>query len=159
MTSLLSAASQRQGQQERRVLLTDPAQDALEVYLKKRRRILRKRVHKGDERKITGLFFGLRGRQINALDPRNIRRIVREVAIQVGVPWLRPHDLRRAFATHMDEHGASHAVIQRMLGHVQLSTTELYIAASSRERLKATYLKARQHPHGDHKRLRLVPAT
>ena len=43
----------------------------------------------------------------------------------------------------MDEHGASHVVIQRLLGHKLLSTTEGYIAASSPERLKATYLKAR----------------
>jgi len=51
------------------------------------------------------------------------------MAGDAGILWPRPHDMRRAFATHMDEHGAPHPVIQRLLGHKLLSTTEQYIAA------------------------------
>ncbi len=175
--------SKGKGHKQRIVLLTEPARQALKLYLKKRKRILRKhcearelksqgyswqeianrlnrkygltltwaayRNHARKETRghITSLFFGLSGGQINGLDPRSIRRIVTKSALAAGVPWLRPHDLRRAFATHMDENGASHPVIQRLLGHKLLSTTEGYIAASSPERLKATYLRARAaHP-------------
>ena len=131
------------GNKQRYVLLTDYAQDALKLYLKKRADILGKRARKDDTRTIAGLFFGLSGGQIDALTPRSIYRIVVKSATDAGLPWLSPHDLRRAFATHMDEHGAQHIVISQLLGHGKLSVTERYIAAASPQRLKKAYDRAR----------------
>jgi integrase/recombinase XerC len=132
------------GNKERTVPIGEYALAAMRVYLKKRSQILRERIRRGDAREITALFFGLCGAQINALSPRSIHRIVVKVAKDAGLPWLAPHDLRRAFATHMDQNHCPHIDISRLLGHARLSTTEIYIASGSPQRLKAAYEKARK---------------
>jgi site-specific recombinase XerD len=135
--------SKGKGDKQRQVLLTDYAQRLLKIYLRKRKRILRKRTQKGNKRAVTGLFFALHGGQIDALSPRSLHRTVVEIAKDAGLPWVSPHDLRRAFATHMADRGAPHIVISRLLGHAKLSTTEGYIAAASPDKLKQAYARAR----------------
>lgn len=135
--------SKGKGDKQRHVLMTDYAQRMLKIYLRKRKRILRKRTRKGDKREVTGLFFALQGGQIDALSSRSVLRTVVAIAKDAGLPWVSPHDLRRAFATHMADRGAPHIVISRLLGHAKLSTTEGYIAAASPARLKQAYARAR----------------
>jgi len=72
----------------------------------------------------------------------NIKRHARVAGIQAP---LSPHTLRHAFATHLLNHGADLRVVQMLLGHADLSTTQIYTQVA-RARLKD--LHARHHPRG-----------
>lgn len=88
-------------------------------------------------RQCDALFVTQRGA---AMSRQMFWRIIKQYATQAGIPAQRisPHTLRHAFATHLLNHGADLRVVQLLLGHADISTTQVYTYVA-RERLKALH--------------------
>jgi integrase/recombinase XerD len=125
------------GDKERLVPLGEEAVDWLQRYLREvRPGFLRGRTS-------DALFLTARGRSMTRQAFwKNIKRYARLAGITSS---LSPHTLRHAFATHLLNHGADLRVVQMLLGHADLSTTQIYTQVA-RERLKQ--LHAQHHPRG-----------
>lgn len=127
---------------QRVVLLGECAIDALRAYLEGARPAFATR-HRGahapnDE---PALFLSRMGRR---LTERQIHRIVTKYARAAGLQHhVTPHTLRHTFATHLLEGGADLRIVQELLGHASLSTTQIY-TRTSRTHLKRVYDRA--HP-------------
>ena len=123
------------GNKERVVPFGQPAKDALRRYLDK------SRFEFINEKSGNALFVGSRGKR---LDTRQVRRIVTSAILRVeGAPDISPHDLRHSAATHMLEGGADLRIVQELLGHSSLATTQKYTHVTI-ERLREVFANA--HP-------------
>jgi len=117
------------GRKERLCPLGNPAIRALEAYL--------------DARPFDGdaLFVSAQGRQLNG---RTVQLALKRYLTAAGLDAkLTPHKLRHTFATHLLDRGADLRSVQELLGHSQLTTTQIYTSVSV-ERLKRVYDRA--HP-------------
>lgn len=125
------------GGRERTVPLTDPAVDGLARY----RRWLRQQ---GDGRGASPWLFPSRSRS-GHLTRARFAQLLKELAVAAGIDPARvsPHVIRHAFASHLLAHGADLRSLQQMLGHADISTTQIYTHVQA-ERLQS--LVQRSHP-------------
>jgi integrase/recombinase XerC len=91
------------------------------------------------------VFPGQRG---GAIAVRTVHRIVRRAALKAGVANVTPHVLRHSFATHLLEGGASLRVLQELLGHESLLTTQHYLAVGA-DHLRKSYEMAHPRAKGE----------
>ena len=123
------------GDKERMVPLGVPAQQALQRYLKSGREVLSK------NKSSPLLFLGTGGRRLTR---QRIWQLVGAASMASG-RHASPHMLRHSCATHMVENGADLRTVQTILGHSDISTTQIYTHVAL-DRLKSVY--AKHHPRG-----------
>ena len=121
------------GRKERMALLGGASQRALRTYLEDR-----DLAKKGDVRAV---FLNKSGTRIS---DRSVRRMVDKYVKQVSIQQkVSPHSIRHSFATHLLNNGADLRSVQELLGHKNLSTTQIYTHMGD-QRIKEIYLSA--HP-------------
>lgn len=126
------------GNKERIVPLGEMAIEALAAYLKTARPSL---VPVG--KWVNTLFVSRLGRPMTR---QTLWHRIKNLALQAGIESnLSPHGLRHAFATHLINHGADLRTVQLLLGHADLSTTQIYTHVAQ-ERLQKVHQK--HHPRG-----------
>jgi integrase/recombinase XerD len=127
------------GDKERLVPVGDIALAALDAYLLARDASAPEALQSSRGRE--PLFMSRRGRR---LDRMAAWRIMRSAARRAGLSGrVTPHTLRHSFATHLLEGGADLRVVQELLGHASITTTQLYTHITG-ERIRQVY--ARAHP-------------
>ena len=126
------------GNKERHVFFSDEAREALYAYLPARQSRIKA------EQATDRLFVSRKGSPISV---PGVRWIISKYAEKSGLNKnIHPHSLRHSFATHLVNSGCDVRVVQELLGHASISTTQRYTHVNM-ERLKQVYNKA--HPHGD----------
>jgi integrase/recombinase XerD len=115
------------GNKERMVPLNAPARAALNGYLAVRAQFL----PKGAES--SPYLFPSRGKE-GHLTRQRFGQLLKEIGAQAGIPpgRISPHVLRHAFATHLLDHGADLRSLQKMLGHADIATTQIYTHVAGR---------------------------
>ena len=126
------------GGKERLVPMGEEAQHWLERYLAEGRPVL------AGKRSLAPLFLGGKGEPVTR---QQVWVLVKKLAVRAGIDpgKVSPHGLRHSFATHLLNHGADLRVLQMLLGHSSLSTTQIYTLVA-REGLKR--LHQQHHPRG-----------
>ena len=125
------------GNKERLVPMGETAADWIKRYLHEARPLILSGQKTGD------LFVTQRGA---GMSRQMFWHTIKNQAFRAGIHApISPHTLRHAFATHLINHGADLRVVQLLLGHADITTTQIYTHVA-RERLKA--LHAQHHPRG-----------
>jgi len=125
------------GGRERMVPINKSASEAIATYMKVRARFVPRFEAQGVEPFDTARFlFPSRGRE-GHLTRQRFGQLLKELALEAGIDpkRLSPHTLRHAFASHLLANGADLRSVQKMLGHADISTTQIYTHVLE-ERLK-----------------------
>ena len=129
------------GNKERQVFFSEEAREALFAYLPARRMRIKA------ERPTDRLFISCKGAPISV---PGVRWIISKYAERSGLgKSIHPHSLRHSFATHLVNSGCDVRVVQELLGHASISTTQRYTHVDMAH-LRNVYNNA--HPHGDSRR-------
>lgn len=125
------------GRKERLIPIGRRAKDAVAKYLETTRKKLNK------DKVSLVLFLSRLGKKISR---QSIWKLIKQYAKKANIKKeIKPHTLRHSFATHLLEHGADLRSVQEMLGHSDISTTQIYTHVD-RERLKTVHKQF--HPRG-----------
>ncbi|GAB6521916.1 tyrosine recombinase XerC [Bacillus cereus] len=125
------------GKKQRYIPFGSYAQDALITYIENGRKQLAEKT----EEQSHMVFLNAKG---TPLTSRGVRYVLNELIKKASLTMrISPHMLRHTFATHMLDEGADLRTVQELLGHENLSTTQIYTHVS-KERLRSVYMK--HHP-------------
>lgn len=128
------------GSKERAVPLIGSALKALQTYLDQGRSLLYVKSQGYQSQDGAAVFLNARGKRLTR---QALFAIVQTAGERVGIDQLHPHTLRHSFATHLLSGGADLRMLQEVLGHADISTTQIYTHVD-REHMRAEYLSA--HP-------------
>lgn len=126
------------GSRERVAPISGYAASTLSAYLEQGRPALSMKARSVAPADAAAVFLNARG---GRLSRQSVHRIVAEAGARAGIKGLHPHTLRHSFATHMLEGGANLRVIQEILGHSDISTTQIYT------HIDRTFLKTEYAAH------------
>lgn len=125
------------GSKERIVPIGEFASEAIKDYLKVRNLMIKKQNSEY-------LFLNNHG---DSMTRQGFFKVIKKIAKEKGIEKeLHPHTLRHSFASHMLKYGADLRTIQELLGHSDISTTQIYTHITN-EKLKQNYKEF--HPHGE----------
>ena len=124
------------GSKERVIPIGKHAKKWLNKYLEN----VRPKLNKSSDSNYT--FLNRRGKKLSR---QSIWKLIKKYGRKNAIPNISPHTFRHSFATHLLEGGADLRSVQEMLGHVDISTTQIYTQLS-RKRLKEIHKK--YHPRG-----------
>lgn len=121
------------GNKERIIPVGRTASEAIKIYLDQGRPHFLAKKHKDD-----ALFLNHQGKRLTR---QGFWKILKKLTVTAGIDKeLTPHTLRHSFATHLLENGADIKAVQEMLGHADLSTTQIYTQVT-KTKLKDVYSK------------------
>lgn len=127
------------GSKERLVPFSGMAVQRVQTYLQESRPYLTC----SKAQPVPALFLNARG---GRLSRQSVHKMVEKAGLRIGIKNLHPHTLRHSFATHLLEGGADLRAIQEMLGHSDISTTQIYTHVQTAH-LREEYMAA--HPRSE----------
>lgn len=135
------------GERERMAPLTDPAREALIAYLDVRERFIGDGEGRAQQE---GWLFPSRTSGNGHLTRQRFAQMLKDLSAKAGLPEgkVSPHVLRHAFATHLLARGADIRAVQKMLGHADIATTQIYTHVLGDDLKRAV---ADKHPLADKK--------
>ncbi|MAS87785.1 MAG: tyrosine recombinase [Micavibrio sp.] len=112
------------GGRERMVPLSEPAQDAINAYLAVRQNF----ISPDDKGTQAQWLYPSKTSVVGHLTRQRFAQLLKDLSDDAGMPEgkVSPHVLRHAFATHLLKNGADLRVVQKMLGHADIATTQIY---------------------------------